>query len=270
MKTGTRIKRLRNNKKLTQEELANMVGISRQTIIKYEKNEMIPGIKNLKKIAIALGVDIVYLTNEEKTNISFKNWLKEYEYVPGTFQNRYFTDNTQEENDDSIYELLKSLRELKKLPNKKQIDNEVLKYIYKSFFVQSYVKDLKDDGEKTGLFLLTKDDFFSDLQFIFKEYKKYLDELETKNTRTYIKTNKGHYDFFKQMPPLYHKLPDEIYDPFKSQVLRWMDSLPFEVKIGMYEDAFEKSRKYRTVEFNEETSKWKGAENNGINKSGHN
>lgn len=258
MKTGSRIKRLRQNKGLTQEQLANIAGISRQTIIKYEKDEMTPGLENLKKIAIALGVDTVYLTNEDKTNISFKNWLKEYEYEPGTFQDKYFIDNTQKENDNAIYEVLRNLRGLEKLPNKKQIDNEVLKYIYKSFFVQSYVRDLKDDGKKTGLFLLTKDIFFSDLQFVFKEYKKYLDELETKNTRTYMKTNRDHYDFFKQMPPLYHKIPDKIYDPFESQVLRWIDSLPFEMKIGMYEDAFEKSRKYKTVEFDEETNKWKG------------
>ena len=51
-----KIKELRKNKSLTQEELAEMVGVSVNYIGYIEQNKRIPSIKTADKIARALGV----------------------------------------------------------------------------------------------------------------------------------------------------------------------------------------------------------------------
>lgn len=48
------LKSLRSEKKLSQEELANLVGVSRQTIISIEKGQFCPSSKLALLICIAL------------------------------------------------------------------------------------------------------------------------------------------------------------------------------------------------------------------------
>lgn len=52
---GEQIKRLRKNKMLTQEKLAELVGCSRSAIINYENGLREPQFETLDNIAIALG-----------------------------------------------------------------------------------------------------------------------------------------------------------------------------------------------------------------------
>ena len=49
---GDRLKQLRKEKKLSQEEFANIIGVSRYTITKYETGEREPDIKTIIKIAL--------------------------------------------------------------------------------------------------------------------------------------------------------------------------------------------------------------------------
>ena len=49
------LKRIRNEKNISQEELAKMVGVSRQTIISIEKGQFCPTSKLALLICIALG-----------------------------------------------------------------------------------------------------------------------------------------------------------------------------------------------------------------------
>ena len=48
------LKKIRNEKKISQEELANLVGVSRQTIISIEKGQFCPSSKLALLICVAL------------------------------------------------------------------------------------------------------------------------------------------------------------------------------------------------------------------------
>ncbi len=61
---GEKVRDQRELLKLSQEQLANMVGVSRRTIITYEAGSATPRQKTLKKIAEALGVTQRYLTTD--------------------------------------------------------------------------------------------------------------------------------------------------------------------------------------------------------------
>lgn len=51
MNIGTRIKELRKSMQLTQQELADRLGIDRSTIAKYETNSRIPEAKTIVQLA---------------------------------------------------------------------------------------------------------------------------------------------------------------------------------------------------------------------------
>ena len=53
-----RVKDYRKGANITQNELASMVGVSRQSIISIEKNKFIPGLDIALKIAKSLNVSI--------------------------------------------------------------------------------------------------------------------------------------------------------------------------------------------------------------------
>jgi Predicted transcriptional regulators len=63
----TRIKELRARQNLTQEELARLVGVRRETILFLEKGKYNPSLKLAYKIARALNasIDEVFLFEEE-------------------------------------------------------------------------------------------------------------------------------------------------------------------------------------------------------------
>ena len=54
------IKNLRKSKKITQQQLAKMVGLSQQHVSKIENFLIIPNYATMNKIANALGYDIVW------------------------------------------------------------------------------------------------------------------------------------------------------------------------------------------------------------------
>lgn len=58
---GSRLKSLRKEKKLTQAKLANILGVSQQSIAFYENDKREPEIKILKKIADYFDVSVDYL-----------------------------------------------------------------------------------------------------------------------------------------------------------------------------------------------------------------
>lgn len=55
MTLGQRIKQARNNAHLSQKELAEMIGVSQQSVAQYETDKGRPTTNNLKKIASVLG-----------------------------------------------------------------------------------------------------------------------------------------------------------------------------------------------------------------------
>lgn len=56
MKFGEYIAMLRYNNNLTQEQLAELVNVSRQTIYKWETNKSLPLIDKIKPLTIVLNV----------------------------------------------------------------------------------------------------------------------------------------------------------------------------------------------------------------------
>lgn len=69
---GERLKELRESKGMTQEFLAELLNVSRQSIGVYENNNVDPGINTLVKIADIFNISLDYLLGrtDEKYNIS--------------------------------------------------------------------------------------------------------------------------------------------------------------------------------------------------------
>lgn len=62
---GERLRKARKDKKMSQEELANLIGVTRNAITNYEKNSNTPTYENMKKLSNILSVN---LANQE-TNV---------------------------------------------------------------------------------------------------------------------------------------------------------------------------------------------------------
>lgn len=65
MNLGEKLRQIRKQKGLTQEELALKIQISRQAISMWERNEVKPDIDNLKRISGLFEVSIDFLLNDE-------------------------------------------------------------------------------------------------------------------------------------------------------------------------------------------------------------
>lgn len=63
---GSRIREARIAKKLTQEELAKRIGVTKGSIAHYEKNVSVPKVELLYPLMEVLGVDANYLYGVEK------------------------------------------------------------------------------------------------------------------------------------------------------------------------------------------------------------
>ncbi|MEM9859850.1 MAG: RstR family transcriptional repressor [Bacteroidota bacterium] len=64
MNIGAKITTLRKDKSWSQTDLSKLVGVSREIIGRYERNEVLPSIEVAKKIADAFEVSLDYLAGE--------------------------------------------------------------------------------------------------------------------------------------------------------------------------------------------------------------
>lgn len=81
--TGTAIKQLREARKMTQAELAEIIGVSSKTVSKWETAKGLPDISLLQPLAQALGISVIELMNGERIlnrNVS-ANMLRSQFYV---------------------------------------------------------------------------------------------------------------------------------------------------------------------------------------------
>lgn len=60
-----RLRATRIEKGYTQEQLAKAIGVTKSTMAKYDRGELEPNVKNIKKIAQVLGVSVDYLLGED-------------------------------------------------------------------------------------------------------------------------------------------------------------------------------------------------------------
>lgn len=71
MKFGEKLKKLRTEKKLTQDEISAAIGTSRRTYISYEQEGRYPRKREVyAKLAEALGCDVNYLMTEDEEFIT--------------------------------------------------------------------------------------------------------------------------------------------------------------------------------------------------------
>lgn len=66
---GDRLKELREEKEMTQEELGKLLNVSRQTISGYEAGAIEPSISNLIKLADIFNISLDYLLGRTKKDI---------------------------------------------------------------------------------------------------------------------------------------------------------------------------------------------------------
>ena len=78
MDFGKRLSSLRKSKKISQEKIADKVGVTRQTIFNWESNITKPNSEDLKKITEILNVDVNFLLNNDNNhnNVSVKKKKK--------------------------------------------------------------------------------------------------------------------------------------------------------------------------------------------------
>ena len=69
MSCGERITELMKSKRLTQQEVADKIGVARQSISLWQKNQTVPSGKNLEKLAAALGTTSGYLLFGKQTPV---------------------------------------------------------------------------------------------------------------------------------------------------------------------------------------------------------
>ena len=78
MVLGDRIKKRRLELNMTQEELGDLIGVSKVAICTYENNTRTPKLDTLKKISEALSIEFTYLLGQdvsivaEDTKLTFK------------------------------------------------------------------------------------------------------------------------------------------------------------------------------------------------------
>lgn len=82
MTLGENLKRLRTEKGLSQEEVAGLLFLSRQTVSKWENNQAEPGVENLKALARLYGVSLDQLLLAESTGAPEDTPRQEEEPAP--------------------------------------------------------------------------------------------------------------------------------------------------------------------------------------------
>ena len=78
MEIGSKLKNARNEKGITQEQAAELLGVSRQTISNWENNKSYPDIISVIKMSDIYSVSLDHLLKEEKSmNQTYQEFLEE-------------------------------------------------------------------------------------------------------------------------------------------------------------------------------------------------
>ena len=89
---GVRLRQLREERGLSQKALAQKLGVSKQTLYRYENNTQSPSLDRTKQIAVILRTSIDYLTGlDNEYTIKFPGLTKEQRNALNLFL-RVFVD----------------------------------------------------------------------------------------------------------------------------------------------------------------------------------
>ncbi len=78
MKLGEKIKELRKARNISQEKLAEMIGVSRQAVSKWEKEQSLPTTENLLVLVNIFEIPVEQLTNSSKKVIIVSEMKNEF------------------------------------------------------------------------------------------------------------------------------------------------------------------------------------------------
>lgn len=67
---GTKLLKLRKNRRLTLQDVSSMTGVSASAFSKIERNELSPTISTMQRIAQGLGVELVSLLADQENNLA--------------------------------------------------------------------------------------------------------------------------------------------------------------------------------------------------------
>ena len=81
MTTGEKILELRNKKRISQDRLAEMLGVTRQAVSKWELDETLPDIENAIKIAnlFETSLEYLFITEAEQKKESKTSFVNKYD-----------------------------------------------------------------------------------------------------------------------------------------------------------------------------------------------
>lgn len=106
MEIGKKIKQLRQNKGVTQETLANALGVTYQAVSRWENETTMPDISLLPQISVFFGVSIdeLFEFTEESQYERIENMLNEKSILSDTeFQNaKYFLEKQSNQEKDNV------------------------------------------------------------------------------------------------------------------------------------------------------------------------
>lgn len=79
MSVGKRLSKKRKELKLTQEDLAHKINVSRQSISKWELDEYLPDMHNIIELSKVLDLKVEYIIsgkdNDNKTKLDFRDFI---------------------------------------------------------------------------------------------------------------------------------------------------------------------------------------------------
>ena len=113
------IKEIRRRKGLTETQLANLIGVQRAVISKYESGMIEPPIKTLQKIANALEVpmyELLGMDSREGIHAAFVEAIENGKRIQGEERLREIADNLEKLNAEGQQEAVKRVKELTHVP----------------------------------------------------------------------------------------------------------------------------------------------------------
>ena len=112
MTIGSKIKNLRKSRKMTQEDFAARIGVSRSTLSCYEIGQRTPSLKTLTDIAEIFGIGLDYFGVSAKDE-AFDLLTRAKE----VFENRAVPDQTKDEIYHELMKLYIKMKEMQKNDN---------------------------------------------------------------------------------------------------------------------------------------------------------
>ena len=108
--TGAQIKMLRENKKMTQEELAQKINVTAKAVSKWETGNGFPDISLLESLAAALGISVIELLS----GCCIRNQNKNI----GRGNSKLFTEQAGDFFNDSLFLFARAIAEVSTMAKK--------------------------------------------------------------------------------------------------------------------------------------------------------